>query len=174
MIRLKKQDKEIIIIDLIKEYENPNMNIRWGIITDLPESILLDLFNKDIEAFTPFLILSEAQGEAIFESHRNHDKFKWRYNNKEVCGLSDEVVSIFVRDLRSLNNIEILLNHIEYREILDQALSLLSKKQLGRVEHYYFDDMNEQEIADEEGVKKSSVHESITRAIQKMKKQYNE
>ena len=93
MIKITKESKQITIIDLVEEYRNENAEIKWAVVTDLTELELLHRFGEEIKNYSPYLILSVEQGEAIFSFHKNNEKFKWRYRHKEICGLSDEVVS---------------------------------------------------------------------------------
>ncbi len=98
MIKITKESKQITIIDLVEEYQDENADIKWAVVTDLKESELQLLFGDEIQNYSPYLILSLEQGQAFFSFHKNNEKYKWRYRKKEICGLTDEVVSIYRKD----------------------------------------------------------------------------
>lgn len=168
MIKITKESKQIIIIDLVEEYRNENAEIKWAVVTDLTELELLHRFGEEIKNYSPYLILSVEQGEAIFSFHKNNEKFKWRYLHKEICGLSDEVVSIYRKDKYDEDQTEDMLRCAIRNEVLCRSLNTLTEKQRKRIIHYYYDRMSEREIASYEGVDQKTVHESIIKGIKKL------
>lgn len=168
MIKITKESKQIIIIDLVEEYRNENAEIKWAVVTDLTELELLHRFGEEIKNYSPYLILSVEQGEAIFSFHKNNEKFKWRYRHKEICGLSDEVVSIYRKDKYDEDQTEDMLRCAIRNEVLCRSLNTLTEKQRKRNIHYYYDRMSEREIASYEGVDQKTVHESIIKGIKKL------
>ena len=137
-------------------------------VTDLTELELLHRFGEEIKNYSPYLILSVEQGEAIFSFHKNNEKFKWRYRHKEICGLSDEVVSIYRKDKYDEDQTEDMLRCAIRNEVLCRSLNTLTEKQRKRIIHYYYDRMSEREIASYEGVDQKTVHESIIKGIKKL------
>ena len=170
MIKITKESKQITIIDLVEEYRNENAEIKWAVVTDLTESELLHMFGEEIKNYSPYLILSVEQGEAIFSFHKNNEKFKWRYRHKEICGLSEEVMSIYREDTYNLDKTENVLGRIIHNKALYQALNTLTDKQKSRVIMHIVDELTEREIGDLEGTDHKSVHESIATALEKLKK----
>ncbi len=57
-----------------------------------------------------------------------------------------------------------------HNEALYRALGTLTGKQRERIIHYYYDLMSEREIASYEGVDQKSVHESIVKGVEKLRK----
>ena len=58
------------------EYSGFTGTEKWAIITELSEEALWDKYPDVISRYTPFILLSMAQGEVISESHRNNDNMK--------------------------------------------------------------------------------------------------
>ena len=59
------------LINLQYEYSGFTGTEKWAIITELSEEALWDKYPDVISRYTPFILLSMAQGEVISESHRN-------------------------------------------------------------------------------------------------------
>ena len=66
------------LINLRYEYSGFTGTEKWAIITELSEEALWDKYPDVISRYTPFILLSMAQGEVISESHRNNDKYEKR------------------------------------------------------------------------------------------------
>ena len=64
------------LINLRYEYSGFSGMEKWAIITELSEEALWDKYPDVISRYTPFILLSMAQGEVISESHRNNDKYE--------------------------------------------------------------------------------------------------
>lgn len=58
------------LINLRYEYSGFTGTEKWAIITELSEEALWDKYPDVISRYTPFILLSMAQGEVISESHR--------------------------------------------------------------------------------------------------------
>lgn len=71
------------LINLRYEYSGFTGTEKWAIITELSEEALWDKYPDVISRYTPFILLSMAQGEVISESHRNNDKYEKRSKQKE-------------------------------------------------------------------------------------------
>lgn len=170
MIKFTKESKQITIIDLVEEYQDKDVRFKWAVVTDLTETELQILFKEEIKSYSPHLILSVEQGKAIFDFHRNNAKFKWRYRHKEICGLSEEVMSIYAEDVYSLAETKSALSHIIHNDALIQALDSLTRKQKNRVIMHVIDELTEREIGVLENVDHKSIHESISVALEKLRK----
>ena len=57
------------LINLRYEYSGFTGTEKWAIITELSEEALWDKYPDVISRYTPFILLSMAQGEVISESH---------------------------------------------------------------------------------------------------------
>ena len=82
------------LINLRYEYSGFTGTEKWAIITELSEEALWDKYPDVISRYTPFILLSMAQGEVISESHRNNDKYEKRskrtIENSYVNDFTDE------------------------------------------------------------------------------------
>ncbi len=170
MIKFTKESKQITIIDLVEEYQDENAQFKWAVVTDLTETELQIMFKEEIKSYSPYLVLSLEQGKAIFDFHRNNEKFNWRYRHKEICGLTEEVMSILAEDVYSLDEVKSANSRVIHNEILLQALDSLTEKQKSRVIMHVIDELTEREIGDLEDTDHKSVHESIAAALGKLRK----
>ena len=80
------------LINLRYEYSGFTGTEKWAIITELSEEALWDKYPDVISRYTPFILLSMAQGEVISESHRNNDKYEKRSKRTiDVYGYEDDI-----------------------------------------------------------------------------------
>ena len=56
----------------------------FAVVSDMNYQELSNEFGEELKPFTPFLILTEEQGEEIIRYNRNQEKFDWRMRNKEA------------------------------------------------------------------------------------------
>lgn len=164
------ENKEIKIIDLNKEYPRLIANVRWAVVSDMNYQELENEFGEELKAYTPFLILTEEQGEEIIRYNRNQEKFDWRMRNKEdSLGYEDGKTE-------SVYKVEIggsLISSIELKEkytALYSALEDLTDKQRERIVLNYINGLSERKIAALQGVCQKSVHESIASGLKKLEK----
>lgn len=61
------------LINLRYEYSGFTGTEKWAIITELSEEALWDKYPDVISRYTPFILLSMAQGEVISESHKLYE-----------------------------------------------------------------------------------------------------
>ena len=167
---LSSNNKEIKIIDLNKEYHGLTANVRWAVVSNMNCQELAKEFGEELKAYSPFLILSEEQGEEIERYNRNQEKFAWRKRNKEdYFGYEDEKTE-------SLHKVGIngkLIGSIELKEkytALYSALDDLTDTQRERIVLNYINGISERKIATLQGVCQKSVHESIASGLKKLKK----
>ena len=84
------------LINLRYEYSGFTGTEKWAIITELSEEALWDKYPDVISRYTPFILLSMAQGEVISESHRNNDKYEKRSKRTiDVYGYEDDIFEQF-------------------------------------------------------------------------------
>lgn len=170
MIKITKESKQITIIDLVEEYQDENADIKWAVVTDLKEQELQLIFGDEIQSYSPYSILSLEQGQAIFDFHKNNAKFDWRYRHKEICGLTEEVMTIISEDVHSFDGTKNVNSRIIRNEALLHALDSLTEKQKSRFIMHVIDELTEREIGDLENADHKSVHESIAAARRKLRK----
>ena len=158
--------KDCKLINLRYEYKGYTGTEKWAIVTELSVK-----YPDVIRRYTPFILLSMAQGEVITEYQNYEARERMRKllfghafdindgefeeHHPELAVDTDPVEEIMLRD-----NIEILRS----------ALCYLSETQKRRVIKYFFYDKTLERIADEEGVDFTSVRESINSAIKKLRK----
>ena len=70
--------KDCKLINLRYEYTNYTGKEKWAVVTELTEKKLRKKYPDIIKRYTPFVLLSMAQGEVINESDRNDDKYEKR------------------------------------------------------------------------------------------------
>lgn len=70
---ISSNNKEIKIIDLNEEYPGLTSNVRWAVVSDMNYQELSNEFGEELKPFTPFLILTEEQGEEIIRYNRNQE-----------------------------------------------------------------------------------------------------
>ena len=88
-------------------------------------------------------------------------------NHIEHFQLSEE--SIYERtNNKPLSIDDEIIRKTTYEKLII-ALNQLSDIQKRRIKKYYFDEMNEQEIADEEGVSQPVIHIALKKGIKKLK-----
>lgn len=91
------------LINLRYEYSGFTGTEKWAIITELSEEALWDKYPDVISRYTPFILLSMAQGEVISESHRNNDKYEKRSKRTKGRICSIFIVSLPLTDTRILS-----------------------------------------------------------------------
>lgn len=167
---ISSNNKEIKIIDLNKEYPGLVTDVRWAIVSDMNYQELANEFGEEIKPYTPFLILTEEQGEEIDRYNRNQEKFDWRMRNKEDYAGYDEGKTESVHKVGIYGN---LISSIELKDkysALYSALDDLTDKQRERIVLNYINGLSERKIAALQGVCQKSVHESIASGLKKLEK----
>lgn len=162
--------KEIKIIDLNEEYPGLTSNVRWAVVSDMNYQELSNEFGEELKPFTPFLILTEEQGEEIIRYNRNQEKFDWRMRNKEDFIGYEDGRTESVHKVRCGEN---LISSIELKDeysALYSALDDLTDKQRERIILNYINGLSERKIAALQGVCQKSVHESIASGLKKLEK----
>jgi len=138
-----------------------------------------------IRRYTPFILLSMAQGEVIDESYRNNDKYEKRAKRTiDVYGYEDDISEQFHRELitpfvdpfeqAEEERIEEEKEQLRQLEIakVRKVLEMLKPVQRERLIKAILLGMSSRKIAKEEGVYYSVVDKSIAAARKNFKKFY--
>ena len=92
--------KDCKLINLRYEYTNYTGKEKWAVVTELTEKKLRKKYPDIIKRYTPFVLLSMAQGEVINGSDRNDDKYEKRAKRTlDVYGYEDDISEQFHREL---------------------------------------------------------------------------
>lgn len=169
---------ECKVINLKYEYEGYIGEEQWAIISVLTEKELLEKYPDIVKRYMPFVLLSTAQGEAVYEFRRNESKFyKRSLNNEDAFGYDDELIGIFHSEVIVPDFIEQQITE-EYEEnrcqmkmkLLDKALSSLTEKQYNYLISRYVANKSAREIAEAEGVSHQAIEKHLNAAVKKVKK----
>ena len=100
MTKLTLEQQELLfandckLINLRYEYHGYTGTEKWAIVTELAEEELWVKYPDVIRRYTPFILLSMAQGEVIDESYRNNDKYEKRAKRTiDVYGYKDYTIN---------------------------------------------------------------------------------
>ena len=86
--------KDCKLINLRYEYTNYTGKEKWAVITELTEKELRKKYPDIIKRYTPFVLLSMAQGEVINESDRNDVQAFFLRSFISLCGSAPSVINI--------------------------------------------------------------------------------
>ncbi len=177
--------KDCKLINLRYEYTNYTGKEKWAVITELTEKELRKKYPDIIKRYTPFVLLSMAQGEVINESDRNDDKYEKRAKRTlDVYGYEDDISEQFHRELitpfadpfeqAEEEQLEIEKEQLRRMEIakVRKVLEMMKPIQKERLCKVVLMGLSSRKIAQEEGVNYSAVDKSIAAAIKNFKKYY--
>ena len=192
MTKLTLEQQELLfandckLINLRYEYHGYTGSEKWAIVTELAEEELWVKYPDVIRRYTPFILLSMAQGEVIDESYRNNDKYEKRAKRTiDVYGYEDDISEQFHRELitpfvdpfeqAEEERIEEEKEQLRQLEIakVRKVLEMLKPVQRERLIKAILLGMSSRKIAKEEGVYYSVVDKSIAAAIKNFKKFYD-
>ena len=176
---------ECKLINLQYEYTGYMGQERWAIITELSEKDLFAKYPDVVNRYIPFVLLSVAQGEVIYESKRNDDKYDKRNKRTvDAYGYEDDISQLFHKELivpyidpieaeenTRLDEERKMQRNIEIAKVR-KVLSMLQPIQKQRLLKHIIEGKTVCEIAREEGTYHSSVTKSINAAIKNFKKFY--
>lgn len=176
---------ECKLMNLQYEYTGYMGQERWVIITELSEEDLFAKYPDVVNRYIPFVLMSVAQGEVIYESKRNDDKYdKRNKRNLDAYGYEDEISQLFHKELivpyidpieaeenARLDEERKMQRNIEIAKVR-KVLSMLQPIQKQRLLKHIIEGKTVREIAREEGTYHSSVTKSINAAIKNFKKFY--
>ena len=191
MTKLTLEQQELLfandckLINLRYEYHGYTGTEKWAIVTELAEEELWGKYPDIIRRYTPFILLSMAQGEVIDESYRNNDKYEKRAKRTiDVYGYEDDISEQFHRELitpfvdpfeqAEEERIEEEKEQLRQLEIakVRKVLEMLKPVQRERLIKAILLGMSSRKIAKEEGVYYSVVDKSIAAARKNFKKFY--
>lgn len=177
--------KDCKLINLRYEYTNYTGKEKWAVVTELTEKKLRKKYPDIIKRYTPFVLLSMAQGEVITESDRNDDKYEKRAKRTlDVYGYEDDISEQFHRELitpfadpfeqAEEEQLEIEKEQLRRMEIakVRKVLEMMKPIQKERLCKVVLMGLSSRKIAQEEGVNYSAVDKSIAAAIKNFKKYY--
>lgn len=161
--------KEYELINLEVEYPGIKGGVKWAVISDLSMDELMKRYNE-LLIYTPVILLSQEQGEAFKEFHRNEHKHEMREVRNNISsgyeeGTSESIFSFF----SELHTEEDAICSGEAERIRD-AIDSLTAVQQRRVKQYFFEGLTFREIAEREGVSYKNVFKSVKASIEKIKK----
>ncbi len=175
--------KNCKVIDLRYEYSGYSGYEKWAIVSDLSEEELQNIYPDVICKYVPFIKLSVAQSEPIYESKRNNDKYEKRAKRTyDVYGYEDDLSEQFHKELitpfadpfeeAEQEHIEQQKEWLRLQENdkVKKALMMLKPIQRRRLIKVHLLGLNSRKIAIEEGVNYSSVDKSIAAAEKNFKK----
>ena len=188
-LTLTKQEelfaKDCKLINLRYEYTNYTGKEKWAVVTELTEKELRKKYPDIIKRYTPFVLLSMAQGEVINEADRNDDKYEKRAKRTlDVYGYEDDISEQFHRELitpfadpfeqAEEERLEIEREQLRRMEIakVRKVLAMMKPIQKERLCKVVLLGLSSRKIAQEEGVNYSAVDKSIAAAIKNFKKYY--
>ena len=177
--------KDCKLINLRYEYTNYTGKEKWAVVTELTEKELRKKYPDIIKRYTPFVLLSMAQGEVINEADRNDDKYEKRAKRTlDVYGYEDDISEQFHRELitpfadpfeqAEEERLEIEREQLRRMEIakVRKVLAMMKPIQKERLCKVVLLGLSSRKIAQEEGVNYSAVDKSIVAAIKNFKKYY--
>ena len=191
MTKLTLEQQELLftndckLINLRYEYHGYTGTEKWAIVTELAEEELWVKYPDVIRRYTPFILLSMAQGEVIDESYRNNDKYEKRAKRTiDVYGYEDDISEQFHRELitpfvdpfeqaeeKQIEEEKEQLRQLEIAKVR-KVLEMLKPVQRERLIKAILLGMSSRKIAKEEGVYYSVVDKSIAAARKNFKKFY--
>ena len=177
--------KDCKLINLRYEYTNYTGKEKWAVVTELTEKELRKKYPDIIKRYTPFVLLSMAQGEVINEADRNDDRYEKRAKRTlDVYGYEDDISEQFHRELitpfadpfeqAEEEHLEIEKEQLRRMEIakVRKVLEMMKPIQKERLCKVVLMGLSSRKIAQEEGVNYSAVDKSIAAAIKNFKKYY--
>lgn len=173
-LTLNKQEelfkKDCKLINLRYEYSGFTGTEKWAIVTDLTENELQSKYTDVIRKYTPFVLLSVAQGEVITEYQNAEAKERMRkLRYTHPFDITDGEFEEHHPELVVKENILEQICLQEEKQLIREAIDKLTDIQKRRIITYYFEDKSIREIAATEGVNISKIEKSISLALKKLK-----
>ena len=162
---------ECKVINLKYEYKGYTGSERWAIITELAEEEIWIKYPDVIRRYSPFILLSIAQGEVITEYQKYEARERMRkLHYGHAFDINDGDFEIHHPELVvEVDPVEEIMLQDNIKK-LQKAIYCLSETQKRRIIKYFFYNQSFEKIADEEGVDFTSVRESVNSAIKKLRK----
>ena len=160
---------QVKVIDLRREYPGFTGETSWAVITDLSQEELEQLFGDQLEAYSPYLIMSLEEGEIIADFNRNEDKHaKRQARSGEAFGYEEGTSESVHEEMVSDSLLDDVLMELDI-QMLRECMDQLPEVQRRRGELYYLQDMTLAEVAAAEGVNVNAVNKSIKAALKALK-----
>lgn len=155
------------LIDLEQIYPGMQEEIRWAVVTNLEEPILLREY-PELESKRPFLLLSFEQGEEILKVWREdmlwekREEMRWirhgsLYPPSETCSNHQDLIEKQIQQ------------EAFWQRVL-QGFAELTETQRRRALLYWGEGKTLREIAEEEGVGYTKIQASIEQSRKKLQK----
>lgn len=161
---------ECKLINLKYEYTGYTGTENFAIISELSEEELNQKYPDIIGRYVPFILLSMKHGEVIAEAHRNDDKFAKRAKrNGNAFDTKDEDFEVHHPEVISDTLEDEVFLSLEIEQ-LHKAINKLNDVQKNRLIKHFFEGKTMREIAMEEQVSVSTIHKSISAAIDNLRK----
>ena len=180
MTKLTLEQQELLfandckLINLRYEYHGYTGTEKWAIVTELAEEELWVKYPDVIRRYTPFILLSMAQGEVIDESYRNNDGYVYESDISQQ--FPRELSTPFVLPFEQAEEERIEEEKEQLRQLeiakVRKVLEMLKPVQRERMIKAILLGMSSRKIAKEEGVYYSVVDKSIAAARKNFKKFY--
>ena len=140
---------------------------KWIIVTDLEPEILIGRYTETMKMFSPFILMTTLQWEAIEESCREEERRRKERARHEVAlpGKTEEQEAIMPAEKSEMDKFEDKLDRILIRKMLD----ILTPAQKRRLRMFYFEGRSYQEIAMCEGVTRQSVKLSVKAGLRRLR-----
>lgn len=162
--------EEYAVISLKTEYPGYEGFEKYAVFSDLGKEELERKYATELVPYAPYVLLTEAEGEAFSDFNRNENKFHTRqHDNMDAYGYEEGVFESFHSELVQDNLFEVVSGHLD-KERLEAALAKLSEAQKRRIEMYYLEGYTAPEIAVIEGVRVYAVQKSIQAGLKILKR----
>ena len=167
--KLKEQFNSLCeVINLHYEYTDYTGNEKYGIITKLTQEELQANFAELLDEYKPYILLNPSFAEVRNEYRRNEKKHEMRAMRGSLFSIDDEF-DVHHPECAS-NNIAEYIRDTEIDPRLIEGLKALSPVQRKRFLAYSLYNISSREMAEIEGVSKTSINNSIVAAKEKLKK----
>lgn len=162
--------KDCKLINLRYEYTNYTGKEKWAVVTELTEKELRDKYPDIIKRYTPFVLLSVAQGKVITE-YQNYEARERMRNLRfgHAFDINDGEFEEHHAEIAIDDDIIEKISMQEESQKIREAIDTLTEIQKKRVIAYFFEGKSSREIAVSEGVNYSKVEKSINLALKKLK-----
>lgn len=148
------------------EYPGWTGKEKYIVFSNLSRAELEARFPEITAHLSPYILIDASVSKALVEYKRNEDKYRWRAVHFENGFGFDEHTEWIHPELLIDSMEEDLLLHVA----LEQAMGQLTDAQRRRIQLRYFEGLTIAQIAKIEKAVDSSVFESISAALKKMKK----
>ena len=169
---LSSFDEECSVINLCKEYGSSYVgDIRFALVSRLSEEQIKATYAREIEQFTPFVVISPEMYEAFTETSDNNERERKRdalYHDPFALELAELIlVDEFANPVRICESIYVIAS------LIDRMLSL-PENQGTRMYKKYVLGFSTREIANQEGVSMDTVQKCLLEARKSIKCAFRE